>query len=275
MAYRLSKKHVVFGVIGITLGLAGSALADVVIKNQGAVVGPVTSLDCRGTGVTCSRSGSTGRITIDASDGGVALPTPTDDNVLLANGTAWAGALVPSCTGGSAALRYSQTSNTFTCNTSIAASTATALAADPTDCGSGQFATAIAANGNLTCSTPTDHRGSYTFGGFSPATYPVNLQFARYKALSDGSVSSMHFVITTAAASGTSGQLKLVEESSGTIVCFLNVTCTSAIGTGFDGTCGEGAGLIKAGNVYKFLWDSTTKCNVVQGGTADVVVSEG
>jgi hypothetical protein len=35
------------------------------------------------------------------------------------------------------------------------AGTATALAANPSDCGVGEFATAIAANGNLTCSTPT------------------------------------------------------------------------------------------------------------------------
>ena len=35
------------------------------------------------------------------------------------------------------------------------ASTATALAANPTDCSSGQFANAIAANGNLTCSQVT------------------------------------------------------------------------------------------------------------------------
>lgn len=34
------------------------------------------------------------------------------------------------------------------------AATATALAADPTDCGGGQYATAIDASGNLTCATP-------------------------------------------------------------------------------------------------------------------------
>lgn len=34
------------------------------------------------------------------------------------------------------------------------ASTATALAANPADCSAGQYATTIAANGNLTCSTP-------------------------------------------------------------------------------------------------------------------------
>jgi len=35
------------------------------------------------------------------------------------------------------------------------ADTATALASDPTDCGVGEYATAIAANGNLTCSVPS------------------------------------------------------------------------------------------------------------------------
>ncbi len=51
-------------------------------------------------------------------------------------------------------------SGNFTAGTIVAslsgnASTATALAANPTDCGAGNFATAIAANGNLTCAVPT------------------------------------------------------------------------------------------------------------------------
>lgn len=40
------------------------------------------------------------------------------------------------------------------------ASTATALAANPTDCSGGQFANAIAANGNLTCSAVSSFSGS-------------------------------------------------------------------------------------------------------------------
>lgn len=46
------------------------ALADVVLKNHGAPVGPVVTLDCVGSGVACSRTGSTGYITVNVGDGG-------------------------------------------------------------------------------------------------------------------------------------------------------------------------------------------------------------
>jgi hypothetical protein len=56
------------------------------------------------------------------------------------------------------------------------AGTATALAADPTDCGAGEYANAIAANGNLTCSTPaggTASRASLDIA-FASAIYDGN-----------------------------------------------------------------------------------------------------
>jgi hypothetical protein len=46
------------------------------------------------------------------------------------------------------------TAGTITAALTGNASTATALASNPTDCGGGQFATAIDASGNLTCGTP-------------------------------------------------------------------------------------------------------------------------
>jgi hypothetical protein len=56
------------------------------------------------------------------------------------------------------------TAATFSGSLTGNASTATALAANPTDCGANQFATTIAASGNLTCATPTlgtDTAGDY------------------------------------------------------------------------------------------------------------------
>jgi hypothetical protein len=56
------------------------------------------------------------------------------------------------------ARNYTSTGGTFsgplTGDVTGTASSATALAADPTDCAANQYANAIAANGNLTCSTP-------------------------------------------------------------------------------------------------------------------------
>lgn len=49
---------------------------------------------------------------------------------------------------------YYTSGDTITGTLSGNASTATALASNPTDCGAGDFANAIAANGNLTCGTP-------------------------------------------------------------------------------------------------------------------------
>lgn len=58
------------------------------------------------------------------------------------------------------------------------ASTATALASNPTDCGSGLYANAIAANGNLTCAQVQTSQISGTFGvangGTGAATFTQN-----------------------------------------------------------------------------------------------------
>ncbi|MEO6120514.1 MAG: hypothetical protein ABIP12_07490, partial [Terriglobales bacterium] len=73
----------------------------------------------------------------------------------------------------------------------IAATTAVALAANPVDCGAGQFATAIAANGDLTCAAlppaiytfytsssanPVD--GAMTYLGLTRATSGLNSSYA-------------------------------------------------------------------------------------------------
>jgi hypothetical protein len=57
------------------------------------------------------------------------------------------------------------------------ASTATALAANPTDCSAGQFATAIAANGNLTCAAVALADVSGAVGGASTLTTPGSIPF--------------------------------------------------------------------------------------------------
>lgn len=61
------------------------------------------------------------------------------------------------------------------------ASTATALAANPTDCSAGQFATAIAASGNLTCSALVGMVESITGHLEAPTAKPYVLdQYASY-----------------------------------------------------------------------------------------------
>ncbi len=56
------KKFVVFA----ACALAGLVLADTVLKQNSTVIGPVKDFDCRGSGISCSRSGSVGYIFVDA-----------------------------------------------------------------------------------------------------------------------------------------------------------------------------------------------------------------
>jgi hypothetical protein len=117
--------------------VAGAARGDVLLKNNGTTVGPVTTLNC-GTNMTCSRSGSVG--TIASSGGGGSNPNVTcaADEALRWDGSSW------SC--------ISKIRAAWMADAGITAQTATALASDPTDCGPNQYATAINASGDLTCS---------------------------------------------------------------------------------------------------------------------------
>jgi hypothetical protein len=88
-----------------------------------------------GGGSGCVPSSTAGKILVDDGAGGCASTTPTISG---------------------ATITASLTGN---------ATTATALAANPTDCGAGEFANAIAANGNLTCATPATSAGTVTVVG--------------------------------------------------------------------------------------------------------------
>ena len=91
-------------------------------------------LNCSGAGITCAQTG--GRMTVTVSGGGGGSPTV-------------------SCVSGEA---LSWNGTTWLCVSNV--STATALAADPAACTAGQFVTDLAANGTLTCATPSGGSGS-------------------------------------------------------------------------------------------------------------------
>lgn len=120
-------------------------------------------LNC-GTNMTCTQSG--GRITIASSGGAGGSGAPIDGGYLtLTAGSTGshnevvlsAGTNINITAGGVVSVTGS------VANATLAAS-ATALAANPTDCSANQFATTIAANGNLTCAQPafTDISGTAT-----------------------------------------------------------------------------------------------------------------
>lgn len=104
---------------------------------EGASLGLI---DCAANEVLKRNAGDTAWECAADSTGG----SPSFDTI--AAGTNTTAAMVVG-TGGSLAVSGSGT---------IAATTAAALASNPTDCGAGEFANAIVANGNLTCATPPD-----------------------------------------------------------------------------------------------------------------------
>lgn len=85
--------------------------------------------------------------------------------------------------------------------------TATALAANPTDCTSGQFATAIAANGDLTCSTPSGS-GDVTGPATHADSYVPQWNGANSKALKEGLAVAATPTVNTLAYRGAGGNLE-------------------------------------------------------------------
>lgn len=149
----------------LLLLLSSQALADVLLKNNGATVGPVSSLNC-GANMSCTRIGATGTVTGPACPApdagyvvvsGMSSGSPNERALAAGNytsiNTATAGAVKIDWAHGLACaaggVLTSSGGSAMVCTSSIA--TSTALAADPTDCAVNQYAKAIAANGNLTC----------------------------------------------------------------------------------------------------------------------------
>ena len=102
------------------------------------------------TGDQTNITGNAGTVTFADAAG--------DTTTFVALGTSATGSLAPATDAG---LTYNATTDALTSTTFIGAltgnaSTATALAANPTDCAANTFATTIAANGNLTCASIAD-----------------------------------------------------------------------------------------------------------------------
>jgi len=98
----------------------------------------------------------------------------------------------------------------FTGNLTGNASTATALAANPTDCSANQFANAIAASGNLTCTAIAD------------ADIPDTITASNYLLLTGGTLTGGLFGTTASLSSklevGTGDQFTVLGASGNTII---------------------------------------------------------
>lgn len=76
----------------LLLATAGVAIADTVLKNEGSTVGPVKTLNCVGGGLDCTRTGTTGTVTVSgiglAPDGGTIVSNVTGAEGLGSSGGA-------------------------------------------------------------------------------------------------------------------------------------------------------------------------------------------
>lgn len=153
-------------------------------------------LNCTGTGVTCSQTG--GRMTINATGGG-STPSVTcaSDEALTWNGAAW------SCI---SKIRASWASD--------AGITAQTLLNNPADCTAGQYATTIAANGDLTCAQVAYSQVSGT------PTIPTDISGASY--------------ITRTTEANLSNETALSGLSTGILV---NTTGTGSLSVKSANTC--------------------------------------
>lgn len=82
------------------------------------------------------------------------------------------------------------------------ASTATALAANPTDCSANQYATAIAANGNLTCSSITGVSPVGSVMDYAGSTAPTGWLMLYGQAVSRTTYADLFAIIGTTYGSG-------------------------------------------------------------------------
>lgn len=128
--------------------LASTARGDFAVKQGGAHVGTARDINC-GTNMSCSISGVTATFAASGSGGSGA---PVDGGYVTFSGGTTGSTNERTLTAGTNIAISTATPGQVGISVTGSVPTANALAADPGDCTAGQYATTIAASGNLTCS---------------------------------------------------------------------------------------------------------------------------
>ena len=144
------------------------------------------------------------------------------------------------------AVTDAQVPNSITIDT---ATTASALATNPTACGSGDFVVDIAADGTLTCDTPSGGGGGVGIGTINPGTVGALTKYVSSTVIDD---SPVLFEGGSNIGIGTTGPVQKLE-----VVGTVKATTFSGAGTSLTGT----AASLTAGNV-------TTNANLTGGVTS-------
>lgn len=209
--------------------LSAPAFADVLVKNAGTPLGPVTAINC-GVNTTCSRSGSTATITASGGAGGSGAPVDggyvvlsgftsgsTNERTLAAGnytvidtGTAgqvqvdWAHGLT--CTAGQALTSSGTTA--LACTSSIATATSCSAADEAANlavsCVGGEFVTCDGTS--CSCATPAGGGGS-PGGSTSQLQYNSAGAFAGVAGVESDGTNLRLVATTTHATPGTSPRL--------------------------------------------------------------------
>ena len=135
----------------ITLLIATSARGDFTLKQSGARVGTARDINC-GTNVSCSLSGVTATITATGAGGAGGSGAPVDGGFVTFSGGTTGSTNERALTAGTNIAISTTTPGQVSIGVTGAVASATALASDPGDCTTGQYANAISTTGNLTCS---------------------------------------------------------------------------------------------------------------------------
>jgi hypothetical protein len=154
------------------------------------------------------------------------------------------------------------------------AAAATNLAADPTDCGTGDFATTIGANGNLTCSRPvgyvlqvfTGNTASITdpttlYAGSLPLSFSTTAAFRRIYIPKTGTVKAVYgtFVQTAGATTETSTLSFLLKDATDTLVSDTAISSTIANDQALNAFSNTGLAIaVTAGYYFELKWVTPT-----------------
>ena len=170
----------------------------ITLRDEGVKKGSsLTTIDCVGAGVTCSKDGGTIYMSVP---GGGAGPGGKVDEAYVADASAWS--RVSQISYAADASIWAETAQTaYSADASALAylaTAATALASDPTACPGGQFVTDLAANGTLTCATPSGGGG-----GKVAEAYMADASITAEQLATDPTACTAGQFVTDLAANGT------------------------------------------------------------------------
>ena len=244
------------------------------LRDEGVPQGRAQIIDVVGTGGSVSVSGRIATLTLTGGGGGGVPSTrqiltsapltgggdlTADRTISFASQSANLVLAAPNGVAGVPTFRALVDADIPNSITIDLAGTASALAADPTDCGVNQFANAIGANGNLGCTQPSFSNLS---GAATDAQVPDTITLTNLTQ------------VTNRAISDTTGTLAVGRGGTGQTSIAANQVY---LGTAADTMAAKTLPSCSNGTTSKLLYDNTTQtfsCGTDQSGGGSLTVRE-